>query len=404
MRLESRPAVRLSKIDLNNFQAGSNEMARHINSRLLLNLVREHQPISRAELMRRSGLQRSTVSVIADQLITNDWLREGNMGHSIRGRKPTFLHLNENRMGTFGINVQLYLTHIGLADLNGKFVVRQTIPTPAEMDSFLHQISRIIRDWMVQFPFTRIEEIGLGLPGPINPASRLFSLGPGTYWNVQDLQNKLESATQLNVCIETIANACALSEMWFNPRARNSRDFVVVAVSDTVGVGIVLNGQLVRGRPALSSGFGHVIIDENGPQCSCGRRGCWEVFASNLAAIRYYNDLRPPKSRIKRFDELLQLIDQNDGHAVQALRQMTEYLGAGIAMLVSGFAPDFVSIAGDISHCWNKAEPMILKAVQKRVFSNAAVKIVAGVPQPPPGLQGVIALVLQNHFAAPVNL
>src|SRR5215469_14443641 len=290
MRPESRPAVRLSKIDLNNFQAGSNEMARHINSRLLLNLVREHQPISRAELMRRSGLQRSTVSVIADQLITNDWLREGNMGHSVRGRKPTFLHLNENRMGTFGVNVQPHLTHIGLADLNGKFVVRQTIPTPAEMDNFLHQVSRIIRDWMVQFPFTRIEEIGLGLPGPVNPASRQFSLGPGPYWNVQELQHKLESATQLNVSVETIANACALSEMWFNPRVRNSRDFVVVAVSDTIGVGIVLNGQLVRGRPALSSGFGHVIIDESGPQCGWGHRGCWEAFASNLAAVRCYND------------------------------------------------------------------------------------------------------------------
>lgn len=404
MRPESRPAVRLSKIDLNNFQAGSNEMARQVNSRLLLNLVREHQPISRAELMRRSGLQRSTVSVIADQLITNDWLREGNMGHSTRGRKPTFLHLNENRMGTFGINVQPHLTHIGLADLNGKFVVRQTIPTPAEMDSFLNQISRIIRDWMVQFPFTRIEEIGLSFPGSINPASRQFSLGSGLYWNIQDLQNRLESATQLIVCIETIANACALSEMWFDSSVRNSRDFMVVAVSDSIGTGIVLNGQLVRGRLALSSGFGHVVINENGPQCSCGHRGCWEAFASNLAAVRYYNELCPPRSRIKRFDELLQLIDQNDDYAAQALSQMAEYLGAGIAMLVSGFAPDFVSVAGDITHCWDKAGPMILKAVQKRVFSNAAVKIIAGAPQPLPGLQGVIALVLQNHFAAPVNL
>jgi predicted NBD/HSP70 family sugar kinase len=257
---------------------------------------------------------------------------------------------------------------------------------------------------MVQFPNTRIEEIGISFPAPINPASRQISLGPGLYWNVQDLQNKLESATQLAVCVETIANACALAEMWFNPRVRSSRDFVVVAVSDTIGVGIVLNGQLVRGRPAMSCGFGHVVIDEAGPQCNWGHRGCWEAFASNLAAVRYYNDLCPPRNRIKRFDELLQLIGQNDRCAVEALRQMTEYLGAGIAMLVSGFAPDFISIAGDIAHCWDNTEPMLLKAVQKRVFSNAPVKIITGVPRPPPGLQGVIALVLQNHFAAPVNL
>jgi predicted NBD/HSP70 family sugar kinase len=106
---------------------------------------------------------------------------------------------------------------------------------------------------------------------------------------------------------------------------------------------------------------------------------------------------------VKRFDELLRLADQNDGYAVEALKQMSEYLGAGIAMLVSGFAPDFILITGDVTRCWDKAGPIVLKAVQKRIFRNAAVNIIAGTSQPPPGLQGVIALVLQNHFASPVN-
>ena len=106
---------------------------------------------------------------------------------------------------------------------------------------------------------------------------------------------------------------------------------------------------------------------------------------------------------MKCFDELLQLVDQNDGHAIEALKQMSEYLGAGIAMLVSGFAPEFISIVGEITHCWDKAGPMVLKAVQKRVFKNAAVNMITGISQPPPGLQGVIALVLQNHFASSVN-
>jgi predicted NBD/HSP70 family sugar kinase len=401
--LQSHRAAGAGKIDFNNGRGASNEIARHINSRLLLNLVREYQPVSRADLMRRSGLQRSTISVITEQLIANHWLREGKRGDSIRGRRPMFLHLNENRLGVLGINLQHPSTHIGLADLNGRFVVRETIPTPVELDKFLHQISQIIRGWMGQFPFMQFGEIGLSLPGLINPVSRQFTLGPGLHWNAEDLRHKLESATGLNVCMETTANAYALSEMWFNPRLKNTRNIVVVAVSDSIGVGLIINGQLVRGRGALTGGFGHVMINENGPRCSCGHRGCWETFASNLAAVRYYNDLCSPRNRAKSFDELLRLVEQNDDHAVVALKQMSEYLGAGIAMLVSGFAPDFVSIAGDINHCWDKAGPMVTKAVQKRVFRNAVVNIIPGRSQPPWGLQGVISLVLQNHFACPVN-
>jgi predicted NBD/HSP70 family sugar kinase len=399
-----RRVIRAGKTDFKNFQGASNEIARHINSRLLLNLVRESQPISRADLMRRSGLQRSTVSVITEQLMASHWLREGKLGESIRGRRPTFLHLNENRLGILGINIEQSSSHIGLADLNGRFVVRETFPTPVEFDKSLDKVSRTIHGWMGQFPFNQFSEIGVSLPGPINPDSRQFTLGPNLHWNAGDLKNKLESATRLGVCIETTANACALSEMWFNPLLKHTRNIVVVSVSDSLGVGMVLNGELVRGRSAQAGGFGHVIINESGPQCSCGHRGCWEAFASNLAALRCYNDLCTTKNRVKSFDKFLQLVDQNDAHAIEALNLISEYLGAGIAMLVSGFAPDFVSIVGDITRCWDKVGPVVIKAVQRRVFRNAAVNIIAGRSQPLPALQGVIALVLQNHFASPVNV
>ena len=75
----------MRKIDLNNFQVATSETARDINSRIMLNLVRKHQPLSRADLMRRSGLQRSTVSVITEQLISERWLREGEVGQTLRG-------------------------------------------------------------------------------------------------------------------------------------------------------------------------------------------------------------------------------------------------------------------------------------------------------------------------------
>src|SRR3954466_10169604 len=108
----------MRKIDLTNFQVATSETARDINRRIVLNLIRTHQPISRADLARHSGLQRSTVSVIAEQLIRERWITEGANGHTARGRRPTFLHLNKERVGIIGINVRPVTTTLALADLD----------------------------------------------------------------------------------------------------------------------------------------------------------------------------------------------------------------------------------------------------------------------------------------------
>ena len=105
----------MRKIDLNNFQVATSETVRDINSRIMLNLVRKHQPVSRADLMRYSGLQRSTVSAIIGQLISECWLKEGALGDLPRGRKPTFLHLNTDRRGVIGVEVQPDTTTLAVA-------------------------------------------------------------------------------------------------------------------------------------------------------------------------------------------------------------------------------------------------------------------------------------------------
>src|ERR1700761_5754437 len=156
-----RGFLSMRKIDLNNFQVATSETARDINSRIILNLVRKYQTISRADLMRQSGLQRSTVSVITEQLISEQWLREGAVGASSRGRRPTFLHLNENRAGIFGINIQPVSTDLALANLSGHFLAQETIPTPRSSSVFVTQISSRVREWMKSHHMMAYEGIGV---------------------------------------------------------------------------------------------------------------------------------------------------------------------------------------------------------------------------------------------------
>src|SRR5215468_3441118 len=155
------PLGPVRKIDLNNFRVARSETARDINRRIMLNLVRKHQPISRADLARRSGLQRSTVSAITDELLSEHWLKEGAIAQSARGRKPRFLHLNVERAGIIGINVRPSTIHLALADLGGRFLSQESLPTPSDPDHFVRLVATRVRALTEANPGLLYEGIGV---------------------------------------------------------------------------------------------------------------------------------------------------------------------------------------------------------------------------------------------------
>jgi predicted transcriptional regulator len=201
------------RIDLSNFQVATSETARDINRRIVLNLIRTHQPISRADLARHSGLQRSTVSVIAEQLIKERWITEGANGHTPRGRRPRFLHLNKERVGIIGINVRPVTTTLALADLDANFLAQDTLSTPADPKQFLAELVPRVQKLMDARPELTYEGIGVSLPGRVDLATKQLVFAPNLGWSDFDLKTPLEQATQLPVELENAANSCALSEI-----------------------------------------------------------------------------------------------------------------------------------------------------------------------------------------------
>ena len=388
----------MRKIDLNNFQVATSETARDINSRIMLNLVRKHQPVSRADLMRYSGLQRSTVSVITEQLIAERWLRVGEVGNLPRGRRPTFLHLNDDRAGIFGINIQPCSTNLVLANLAGHFLVEETIPTPSDPDRFVATVSKRIRELMKKHSRIAYEGIGVSLPGRVDLSSQRFVFAPNLGWRETDLLHFL------TVELENAANACALSEFWFGSHHEGVKNIIAVTVSEGIGVGMILNGQLVSGTSGLAGEFGHVPLNEVGPKCRCGNQGCWEVYASNSAAVRYYSEGRATKglngAEIS-FQEVLRLADEGDADAIKALNRMAHYLGRGAAMLINGLAPEVIVFVGEVMRIWDRVGPIIVEVANQRSSTHATTKIVASDPSAQPRVRGIIALVLQRHFGAP---
>jgi predicted NBD/HSP70 family sugar kinase len=401
----------MRKIDLTNFQVATSETARDINRRIVLNLIRNHQPISRADLARHSGLQRSTVSVITEKLIEEEWVKEGASGHVPRGRRPRFLHLNREKVGIIGVNVRPATTTIGLADLDANFVSQESLPTARDPERFIADLTPRLRNLIEMRPEMSYEGIGVSLPGRVDLNSQRLVFAPNLGWEPVDLKTPLEEATGLQVELENAANACALAEFWFGPRREGVRNLVAVTVSEGIGTGLILNHQLARGSTGMAGEFGHITIVDEGLECRCGNRGCWEAYASNSAAIRYYTGSSSPIRNGKAasrsfaaapaFDDILRLADQGDPKAADAINQVARYLGIGVALLVTGLAPDVIVVVGEITRAWNRVGPIIDAVVKSRSFTYAPTRVVPTDPAGDPRLRGTIALVLQKHFGAP---
>ena len=384
-------------VDPNRTRTASSEVVRDINRRIVLNLVRTRHPISRADLARLSGLQRSTISLIVEQLIRENWVLEGPTGRLPRGRRPTFLRLNDERV-IIGVDIRPTQTTVALADANGKFTSQEVMATAADPKAASDALVESIRRIMAGCRRKKVEGVGISLPGRFNQGADRLVFAPNLKWRDFDLRTPIAKATGLEVELENAANACVLAAVWFD-RMDECRNLVVVTVSEGIGTGILANGQLVRGLTGMAGEFGHVPLDHDGPVCGCGSRGCWEVFASNRAALRYYDESGSGPANLA-FTDLLSRADQGDTRAVKAIETMAHYLGRGMRMIVAGLAPERILVVGDLTRAWHRFGPVIESEVQDQVLpGGCAPRLVPAHEDGMARLRGTIALVLQKHFS-----
>ena len=344
-----------TRLFLNNQTNASNRIAREINRNLIFNHIRVRQPVSRADLARISGLQRSTVSLIVEELIAENWIVEGQTGEIPRGRKPTFLNLNWKR-GVLALDIHPTQSTLAVTDLSGKVIAEDIVALPSDPQKVVGAIVAAIRQMIAAHVDHSFEGIGVSLPGRFNPRFAKSIFAPNIDWPIGQLKARVEQATGLPVVVDNVANACALSEVWFG-YSDATRDLVVVNVSEGIGTGIFANGQLMRGESGVAGEFGHVQLDPNGLPCGCGGRGCWETVASNRAGLRYYAEITG--NSLPSFGALLQLAAASDPAAQEALDKMCKALGRGMHMISLALAPSELVVVGDITTFWHVAGPAI---------------------------------------------
>lgn len=375
-------------------QVASSETARRINRDIVLELIRTSQPISRADLARRSGLQRSTVSQIVEQLIREKWVREGPVATAPRGRRPTMLGLNEDLVA-LAVDIHPRQATIAAVDLNGRLLSRVDSPLTSDPAASTKIIVEALQQIQRSLPRKCVEGIGVSLPGRVDPATQRMIFAPNLRWLDFDVKKAIETKTGLPVKMENAATASLLAELTF-ARMDGVRDAVLVTVSEGVGTCVFANGQFISGHRGMAGEFGHVPIDPAGPRCGCGQKGCWETFASTRAALRWYRELRP-ESRAGTYQELLGLADAGDKSAVEALAKQAVWIGRGLRMIVAALSPSIILIAGEITAAWRRVGPILEKEVASLTLSGSTPGIRPGREGEIARLRGAAALVFQRR-------
>jgi predicted NBD/HSP70 family sugar kinase len=284
---------------------------------------------------------------------------------------------------------------VAMVDLNGRLLSRSTLPLgsdPARAIASVVDCMKRIRD---SHPNKSLEGIGISVPGRVDTESQSLIFAPNLHWPPFNIKQAVERGMGLPTEMENAATACLMSELWFG-RMDGVRDVVLITVSEGIGAGILANGQLVSGRHGMAGEFGHIPLDPSGPRCACEQNGCWEMFGSCNAALRYYGESEPRMKHLT-FHELLNRAEEGDENAISALAKQARYIGKGLRMVTAALSPELILIAGDVTSAWKHFAPAIKKELAELTLAGKPPRLLPTHEGEVARLRGAAALLLQRH-------
>jgi predicted NBD/HSP70 family sugar kinase len=392
----------LRRIDLKKANVARADTIRNINRQIVLNYIRERSPISRAEISHETALQRSTVSLIVDELKQQGFIDEVE-GESSGGRPPILLKLRAAGAIAIGVDLGTTRTVVATSDLAGRVLEQREFETDPNAKRTFAKIVKYSMEYIEREK--EIEGIGISLPGLVDSETGIAHFIPHFKWRDWEIGKELREATGLPVTVENDANAAALAELWFGrPEIREVRDFIMVLVEEGLGTGIVFDGQVYQGKAGVAGEFGHMTIGSNAPvACASGSRECWEAFASERAALARYSggSLSIVGNSAAEFESLMDHALDGELAARKALLETAQYLGVGISNLIKGLSPEAVIVGGRIARVWSIIGNELKNAVDDKSICRGFgfTQVFPSSLGANPTLMGALSLILAGKFS-----
>lgn len=334
------------------------------NKALVLQLIMENEPISRADIAQTSGLNKTTVSTLVTELLEEDLIFESGPGVSSGGRRPVILHFNKDAGYTIGIDIGVNYVLSILTDLKGNILIEknQTVGRTTYA-TIMNIVQDMIQSLMQEMPESRygIVGIGVGVPGIVNNEGSIL-LAPNLGWSNIQFKEDLEKLYNVPVIIENEANAGAVGEQQFGA-GEDFKNILYISAGIGIGVGIIVNKELYKGINGFSGEMGHMIIDMNGKRCNCGSRGCWEAYASEQALL----EMSDPS--LESLEALIDLAESGDEKAIKLFEEIGNYLGLGINNIINTFNPEQVIIGNRLTMAKQWIEAPIRNTIEKHTLA-----------------------------------
>ena len=285
--------------------------------------------------------------------------------------------------------VDLGGTHLRAAtvDKRGKihFRAKQNTPQGTDPNDIVNAVVHAVREYQTQLGVEsdRLKAVSVVVPGTVNVEEGTVVKAPNLpCLDGFPLAAALTNELNVPAILENDANAAAVGEMW-QGAAQGCRTIICVTLGTGVGGGIILDGELWRGVDGAAAEIGHMCVDPfGGVACTCGSRGCLEVFASATAIVRMTREARPryPDSMLHAGSDLtaetiFEAGLKGDELALEIFRRMGVYLGIGLANLINILNPEMIVIGGGVVNGWDLFEKHMLHEVEERAFPLLAARV-----------------------------
>ncbi len=356
---------------------GSFSLIKEINTSIILNTIRTHKTISRAQIANITGLTPATVTNLTSKLLDCKLISETKLGASSGGRKPVMLEINSSEYNVACISIVKHKTAVSLYDLAGNCIISQTVDVSGlNSESVLIKLSAKVNE-LVNNSDKRVLGVGISCEGMINEKDGICVYSSNLSWEHVPVKDIVERETALPSFVDNDVKVSALGEKWFG-QAKDVKNFVLFSTGYGIGVSVMNDGELLRGAENYATEFGHTVIDPiNGPLCSCGNRGCLRTFASGSALLNSLNHRYKTETSI--FDIIKD--SEKDTEIYEILKRHAYYIGIGAANAINIFNPAELIFNGYVTSFGDEMKKIILDTIDsyclksmkpclKIVFSN----------------------------------
>jgi glucokinase-like ROK family protein len=380
---------------------GSLESLRRANQLAVVDALRRERSASRADLMRITGLSRTTITSLLTALLERGMVVESEVEaqRQGRGRPPALLRLAPTAGAVLGVDFGHRHLRVAVADLSSTVLAERRadvdVDTAAEfaLDLAANMVAEALEE--AGLGIDRVVGAGMGLPGPIDRRTgRVGSSVILPAWSGLDAAEQLSRRLGVPVDVDNDANLGALAE-FTSGAARGVDDVIYVKVSSGIGAGIILGGRLHRGVTGNAGEIGHVEVRPDGVVCRCGNRGCLETVASGTALLGV---LRPVHGDALTLASMLELAAAGDPGTLRVIHDAGRAIGQALADLCNSLNPAAIVVGGDLSAAGTPLLDGIRDAVDRHAQPGAAeaVRVMRSVLGERAEVLGALTLVIND--------